>query len=147
FTVRREAEETARKLAVETAARQAAQAAETRLRESEERYRRQSELLDVILQAVADGITAQDPWGKVLYANDAAARSCGYRDARALLAAPLEEVTGRFEILDEGGRALPWEQLPGRRVLKGEPHAAALLAIREKATGRAWWSELKARPV
>jgi len=34
--------------------------------------------LEVILGGVADGVTAQDPTGRVIYANEKAARMVGY---------------------------------------------------------------------
>ena len=42
-----------------------------------------AELL-AILNAVSDGIIAQDPTGAAVYANDAAARLCGFGSAEAL---------------------------------------------------------------
>src|SRR3712207_4905422 len=76
-------------------------------REIAERERAQEELqdsrdqLDVILRGVADGITAQEPSGSLIYANEAAARIIGYPSAKALLEAPLQEVMSRFELVDE----------------------------------------------
>jgi PAS domain S-box-containing protein len=142
-----EADETARRLEAEIAARRSAEQAEARLRTSEERYRQQSEQLAIILEGVADGVTAQRPDGSLLYANDAAARSCGYESAEALLRARPTEILERFEAFDEHGQPFDWAQLPGRRVLAGEPNAAATMRIREKATGKEWWSLLRAHAV
>ena len=95
-------------------------------REIAERERVEEELrgswsqLDVIVRGIADGVTAQDPTGRVIYANEAAARMVGYASARAFLEAPLQEVMQRFEVFDESGRPFPLEELPGRRALQGE---------------------------
>ena len=40
--------------------------------------------LAVVLEGIADGITALDPTGQLIYGNDAAARLIGYPDAQAL---------------------------------------------------------------
>jgi PAS domain S-box-containing protein len=147
FTARRQAEETARQLEAETAARRAAEEGEARVRRSEERYRQQSEQLAIILAGVADGITAHDADGKLLYANDAAARACAYPDAASLLAAPPGEVVTRFDLYDEAGAPLGWQQLPGRRVIAGEPSATQLMRVHARATGDEWWSLVKATAV
>jgi PAS domain S-box-containing protein len=147
FTERRHAEETARRLEVEQAARRAAEQAEAQLRESEERYRQQSEQLAIILAGVADGVTAQASDGRLLYANDAAARICGFDSAEALVQASPAQVMSRFEVLDETGAALSSQHLPGRRALAGEPHASALVQVREKSSGGRWWSAITATAV
>src|SRR5688572_11329004 len=92
-----------------------------------ERYRQQSEQLAIILEGVADGITAQRPDGRLLYANDAAARVCGYASAQALMAAEPQDLLQRFDAFDEQGNPFDWEQLPGRRALAGEKNATATL--------------------
>jgi PAS domain S-box-containing protein len=147
FTERRRAEETARRLESETAAREAAQAAEARLRESEERYRVQREQLAIILANVADGVTAHDAAGKVYYANDAAARACGYPDGASLERASPGEVLARFEIFDEHGHPVDPGALPGRRALLGEPAPEMLLRVRDRTSGAEWWSSVRAQAV
>jgi PAS domain S-box-containing protein len=147
FTARRKAEDDARHLQAEIAARRAAEEGERQLRLSEERYRQQSEQLGIILAGVADGVTAQDASGALLYANDAAARTCGYATAAALLAAPPGALATRFEVFDEAGQPFPWDRLPGRRALAGEDDPTAELQIRERADGRRWWTQIRARPV
>src|SRR5688500_1911832 len=72
------------------------------------------------LDRVADGVTVQDARGALVYANDAAARLCGYPSAEAFLAAPLSEIWRRFELLDDAGRPLSPDRLPGRLALGGD---------------------------
>ncbi|HEV8324932.1 MAG TPA: PAS domain-containing sensor histidine kinase [Myxococcota bacterium] len=103
--------------------------------------------LRAILDGVAEGITVQAADGRLVWANDAAATMCGFADARALLDAPLDQVFAQFEILDEQGAPVALEQLPGRRVMRGEPQAEALLRTRVRATGEDLWRVVKARPV
>jgi PAS domain S-box-containing protein len=102
--------------------------------------------LEAILGGVADGITAQAPDGSLVFANDAAVRTLGYGSREELLDAPVSEVMGRFEVLDERGEPYPAERLPGRRALTGE-QAEELLRFRVRATGEERWSRVKASPI
>src|SRR4051812_48148979 len=68
----------------------------------QELMRKVEEELRTILEGVADGVTAEDPAGRLVYANAAAA---------GLLAC---------QATDEHGRAVPAERMPGRRALTGE---------------------------
>lgn len=118
-----------------------------------ERKRTEDELclsrdqLAIILHGVADGITVQDRTGRLTYANDAAIRVLGYPSQEALLAAPIQEVLSKFDILDEDGNLYPLQQLPGRLVIQGMPSASATIRFRYKETGEERWSLVKARPV
>ena len=57
------------------------------------------EQLAVVLAGIADGITALNPAGKLVYCNDIAARLIGYPSAQALLAVPNTEILSKFEIV------------------------------------------------
>jgi PAS domain S-box-containing protein len=102
--------------------------------------------LRVILEAVADGITAQDTSGRLVYVNDAAVRAMGFDSAEELLRTPTRELLARFEILDVNGRAYDLDRLPGRRALGGEP-ANDTVRFRVRATGDERYVVIKARPV
>jgi PAS domain S-box-containing protein len=109
--------------------------------------RRSRDEIDAILRGVDGGITVQDTSGRLIYANDAAARLCGYDSAAELLAAPLADVIGRFAVMDEEGQPLPLDQLPGRRALMGQAGVEALLRFRVLASGEERWSLVRATPV
>ena len=147
LTARRQAEETERALLREQVARLAAEDAEARLRDSEERYRALSQRLEVILEGVADGIAVQDRNGRLLFTNSAAARACGFASRAELLAATGAELLARFELLDEQGNSFDPAQLPGRRVLSGDASHSMILRVRERASGREWWSSIRASTV
>src|SRR6187455_2427465 len=89
-----------------------------------------SEDLREVLRSAGEGITVQRPDGALVYANDAAARQVGFDSAAALMAAPIGDVLGRYELVDEDGRTLPFDALPGRRALKGEREAEMLVGFR-----------------
>jgi PAS domain S-box-containing protein len=111
-----------------------------------EELRDSRDQLEIILRGVADGITAQDPSGCLIYANEAAAKIIGCPTAEALLETPVREAMRNFEVVDENGRPLPLGELPGRRALRGEK-AEALVRFREVPTGEERWSVVSATPV
>ncbi len=122
-------------------------------REIAERRRAQEDLrgstnqLEAVLRGVADGITAQDPSGRIIYANETAARLVGFASARDLVESAPEEVMARFELLDAEDDPLPVERLPGRRALGGEEGAEEVLRFRVLATGEERWARVKATPI
>jgi PAS domain S-box-containing protein len=122
-------------------------------REIAERERAQEELrasrdqLEVVLRGMADGVIAQDGTGRLVYANDVAARIVGYPSARAMVEAPTDERLEALEVTDESGRPFAPERLPGRRALSGEEDAEEVLRFRVPTTGEERWAIAKAAPV
>lgn len=116
-------------------------------RRAEEALRSSRNELEIVLLGVADGITAQDPTGRLIYANEAAARLIGYPSVGALLEAPTQDLMRDFELFDEAGRPLSPENLPGRRALRGEQPPETLIRFRVRDTGEERWSIIKAAPV
>ncbi|MDX6379286.1 MAG: hypothetical protein QOI57_310 [Rubrobacteraceae bacterium] len=123
-------------------------------REIAERERAQEELrssrdqLEIILQGVADGITAQDPAGHLIYANEVAAQILGYPSAQALLEAPVQDVTQKFDVMDESGRPFPRERLPSQLALRGKrSQEVTLCFVDVVGTGEERWSTVRAVPV
>jgi PAS domain S-box-containing protein len=114
---------------------------------AQEELRGSRDQLDAILRGVADGITAQDSAGRIIYANDAAARIIGYTSAGELAEVPIQMVMEAFELFDEGGRPFSIERLPGRRALAGEEGAEEVLRFRIVATAEERWATVKAMPI
>lgn len=119
----------------------------TQRKRAEAELQRSRKQIEIILQGVAESITAQDTQGRLIYANDAAARTIGYPSAQALLEVPAEELSQKFELLDESRQPFPAEHLPGRVALKEGKSASATICYRSKATGEERWSIVKATPV
>src|SRR4051812_22303495 len=110
--------------------------------------RAQSEEQRAILEGVADSVTAQAPDGRLVYANEAACRLLGFESATELLAAPIEEVMGAYDILTPEGEPFPLERLPGRRALAGAQPGPEIVRFRMRGAALAnRWSRIKARPV
>lgn len=106
----------------------------------EEELKKSKAQLEAILRNVADGITAQDAAGKLIYANQAAALSMGYASIEAVMAAPPLEYIERFEITDEYGQPFSPSQFPGRRALMGEEHPQVTIKHVHKQTKEVRWS-------
>ena len=119
----------------------------TARREAEAELAASREQLGAILASVADGITVQDPDGRLLYANDAAARLVGFPSVAALLAAPREGILAAFRISDEQGNPVAAEQLPGRLTAVTRAPAETVLRYDILATGEQRWSSVRAVPV
>ena len=103
--------------------------------------------LGAILDGVADGITVQDAAGRLVHANEAAARAIGFSSARELLTTPVADVLARFEILDEEGRPFPLDELPGRIAFEGRESPGRTIRWRDRETGDERWSFVRATPL
>jgi PAS domain S-box-containing protein len=119
----------------------------TQRKRAEAELERSKKQLEIILQGVAESITAQDAEGRLVYANDTAARSLGFSSAEELLAVPPREIVKQFEIFDEAGAPFPQELLPGRIALREGRSAAAVVRYRFRGTGEERWSSVKSTPV
>ncbi len=91
-----------------------------------------------LLESVPEAITVHDAHGNLVFANQAAAVLCGFRDAGALKAAALSEWLSRFELYDEAGHSLPLSELPGRRVLAGLDAPERLIRFRQPGAPDRW---------
>ncbi|MDP9189623.1 MAG: SpoIIE family protein phosphatase [Actinomycetota bacterium] len=103
--------------------------------------------LDAVLRNLADAVTVQRADGKLVYANQAAAEMLGARSAEALVAAPPAEVVSRFESYTEDGQPLDVENLPGRKVMRGEAAEPLLIRVLDRESGEEHWRMVKASPV
>jgi PAS domain S-box-containing protein len=104
------------------------------------------EQLETIMRTVDEGIIVQSSSGRLVYANDAAARVIGFESTADLIANDREDTLSRFEMLDEDGSPLPREELPGRLALRGHS-SERLVRYRVRATGDERWSVVRANPV
>jgi PAS domain S-box-containing protein len=102
--------------------------------------------LDAILQGVDVGISVQDAAGRLVYANQVAARMTGFPSPEAMLATPVAQLMQRFELRDEAGAPLPLAQLPGRRALAGV-RSERTVRFRILETGEERWSLVKGIPI
>jgi PAS domain S-box-containing protein len=139
LTERRQAEESARLAAAERSARRQAELDEREVRRSRDQ-------LDLVLRSITEGVLVQTPRNELIFANDAAARLCGFESAKDLLSASLAQILDRFEMVREDGRPLPPDELPARIALQGKP-SSAVVRFRTKGRGEERWSFVSAAPV
>jgi PAS domain S-box-containing protein len=118
-----------------------------RIQLTEAELRVSRDQLEAILGGVADAVTAQAPDGRIVYANDAAARSLGFSSSEELMRAGPADFMQRYEIYDEHGDPFPFERLPGRQALAGEEPQPALLRYHEVGSGENYWSLVKATTI
>src|SRR3954470_3278835 len=85
-----------------------------RLHETESELRVSRDQLEAILNGVADAVTVQRADGRLVYANDAAARSMGFASSEEMMLASPASYTERYELFDDEGNAFDLERLPGR---------------------------------
>ena len=104
--------------------------------------------LEEVLRLAADPITVQDAKGRLVYANEAAARQIGFESAEAFVTAPAVTIVARYTLIDESGAPLGLDDLPGRRALRGgEQEPAAVVGFRIQGHGELRWSIVQATPV
>lgn len=109
--------------------------------------RQSRDQLMAILDGVADGVTAQDASGKMVYANEAALELLGFPSVKAIQAVPIRYILSRFDIFDEDGEPLTPDRLPGRQALAGETPEPTLVKFRRRDTGDDRWAIIKATPI
>ncbi|HUG48378.1 MAG TPA: ATP-binding protein [Candidatus Limnocylindria bacterium] len=114
----------------------------------EAELRRSRDELEAIVANVHDGILVRARDGRLLYANEAAARLLQYSSAGALLAAPAGEPEKRFTIFDEDGEGLTRERMPSRVALdSGRQTPERLVRVLWHASGEERWQILQATPL
>ena len=106
--------------------------------------RRTRTRLERILGALSEAVTVNDADGRVVYANDAAARLLGCSTVEEVLATPAEELAARFSISREDGSPVALADFPTTRVLAGRPAESLLTRSVHIASGVTSWLLTKA---
>jgi PAS domain S-box-containing protein len=100
-----------------------------------------------ILAGVAEAITVEDVDGRTVFANQAAADLLGMQSPDDVTSAERDAVVARLLLLDEQSRELDPDDLPGRRVLRGEPAPPRLVRSIVRASGEERWLTVRASPI
>jgi PAS domain S-box-containing protein len=109
--------------------------------------RRVEQRLEAILLNLAEAITMTDERGRMIFANQAAADLLGASTPAELMSAPPGTIMRRFLVLDEHGRELDLEHMPGRRLFAGEQPEPLLVRNIVRASGEERWLIVRASPV
>jgi PAS domain S-box-containing protein len=112
------------------------------------RLRGVEQRLEAILVNLAEAITVMDEHGQMVFANQAAADLLGAGTPAELMGAQPGTIMPRFQVLDEQGRELDLEIMPGRRLFAGE-HEPEPLLVRNivRATGEERWLMVRSSPI
>jgi PAS domain S-box-containing protein len=103
--------------------------------------------LAAVLANVAEAITVVDEHGHHVFANQAAADLLGFDTTSELMSARPGTIMPRFLVLDEQGRALDLESMPGRRLFRGERPEPLLVRNIVRATGEERWLVVRSSPI
>jgi GAF domain-containing protein len=112
-----------------------------------------SELYDVeqrlqaVLGNLAEAITMVDESGRTVFANQAAADLLRVASPEEVTRAAPGALMERFLVIDESGRKLGPEDMPGRRLFAGEDSGPLLVRDIVRATGEERWLVVRASPV
>src|SRR3954454_14806318 len=100
--------------------------------------------LDGILGSLGEAVTVHDERGKTIYANEAAATLLGCESVEEVLASEPGDLAAHFTITKDDGTAVTVDDLPGRRLLKGEDAPTLLTRRFRHDTGESFWLLTKA---
>jgi PAS domain-containing protein len=102
------------------------------------------ERLDRILGVLAEAITVHDRGGRIVYANEAAARLMRADSVEHLLTRTGLDLVTRFDIRREDGTPVTLADFPGAKLLAGQPAEPLLARAEDPQTGDARWVLTKA---
>ena len=103
--------------------------------------------LEAILVNLAEAITVIDAHGRTVFANPAAAELLRVSSPEELTEAPPGSIMERFLVTDEQGRELGLEEMPARRLFRGERPEPLLVRNVVRATGEERWLNVRSSPV
>jgi PAS domain-containing protein len=105
------------------------------------------ETLQQVLHGVANGITVQDPSGKLVFVNEAAARMMDCDSPEGALAKGGQEIIADYTFFDEQGKPFDTMRLPGRLALQGIAEPEIIVSFYSQKDPRRRWATIKALPV
>jgi PAS domain S-box-containing protein len=103
--------------------------------------------LEAVLVNLAEAITVVDEHGHTVFANQAAADLLQAKTPEELMRAAPGTVMPRFLVLDEQGRELDLQSMPGRRLFAGELPQPLLVRNIVRATGEERWIIVRSSPI
>jgi PAS domain S-box-containing protein len=109
--------------------------------------RRIERRLEAILSNLAEAVTVVDERGETIFANQAAAKLLGVDAPSELVNTVPGSIMARFLVLDEQGRELDLDAMPGRRLFRGEAGEPLLVRNIVRATGEERWLIVRSSPI
>jgi PAS domain S-box-containing protein len=105
------------------------------------------EQFEVILDNIADGVTAQHATGKITYANAAAARILGFPSPEAITQLSEKELDTRHEYFDPNGVPIKHANLPNFQSIRTGSTETGTFRFVDKLTDEARWVTLTTTPL
>lgn len=103
--------------------------------------------LRVIFKGINDGISVVDETGKFIFANDAAAKICGFDSTEALMKLTIPTLNTHLQIRNEEGRLLKPGETPFWKAVDGSESTGVVMRIRLSSTGEDRWIMVNASPI
>ncbi len=122
---------------------------EEQRRISSERLQQVRDELEVILNGVAEGISAQDASGSIVFANQSAAALVKQPDARAIIGSQslFSQLQGQYTLLDESDEPVTMNRPPGAQVFETGETAETVFSLKSMDTDERRWIQLRSSPV
>ncbi len=102
---------------------------------------------DQVLNCLAHGVTIQDPYGKLIYANKVAAKMMNCKSPSEAVARGGASIINDFHLFDEHGKELNLADLPGRQALQGAEEPEMIVGFKLHGSDKVRWTVIKASPV
>ncbi|MBK8020772.1 MAG: PAS domain S-box protein [Chloroflexi bacterium] len=102
--------------------------------------------LEVIFNAVNEGITVQDPDGTVRYVNETFSRIIG-QPIHTMVGGLIGQFQQRYEVFNEAGEIIGYAAMPRHRVFATGQSSELHFGLRDRQTRDERWLNLKTSPV
>jgi len=103
--------------------------------------------LDIVLNTVSDGITAQDLSGRVMFANASAAKLTGYPSVETMMTTPVEGLQQNFTMYDLEEQELSYSALPRHEAVRTGKEASLTFKMSFADGSDSKWIHLASSPV
>lgn len=122
---------------------------EEQRRSSIDGMRQVKEELEVILNGVAEGISAQNEKGRIVFANQAAASLVHQQDKTALVGSYslFSQLKGHYRIITEEDTTIDYDRPPGAQVFETGQQFEMVFGLQSLTTDERRWIQLRSSPV
>lgn len=122
---------------------------EEQRRHSSEYLEQVRDELEVILNGVAEGISAQDAAGRIVFANQAAAALVKQPSVEALIGTQslFSQLQGQYTLLDENNEPVTMNKPPGQQVFETGYTTESIFSLKSDDSDERQWIHLQSSPV
>jgi PAS domain S-box-containing protein len=102
--------------------------------------------LEKLFHSLNEGITVQDKSGKIVYANEAAARLVGMKTTESLINSTPGNIVKKFKVFDNDNKVFPVNKFPSTLVFERKQTTPVVLRFYNVRTKQDRWAEVDASP-